>query len=46
MIDFDTTNEEAELISAIAKRAVSINPSKNQMDVEMDITATHLNGCL
>ncbi len=49
MISFDTTREEMVLIGKISKRAVKMSKAfgsrvdKTQFD--MDITATHANGC-
>ena len=49
MVNFDVTKEEAKLIQAIALRADNevFNGWTTQsiMDTEMDITATHANGC-
>lgn len=48
-ISFDVTKEENELISAIADRAVELYEkqgiSLQKLEVVMDITATHANGC-
>jgi len=45
MIKFNSTKEETTLIIAIAKRAVQKVEGYSLMDCEMDLTATHLNGC-
>lgn len=48
-ISWKCTDEERRLIKKIAKRAMSIgNPARlgvDQQHVEMDVTATHANGC-
>ena len=49
MINFDRTPEEEATIRAIAARAMQIipwqYPKPTQMQLEMDITAAHCNGC-
>ena len=49
MIDWKTTDAELALITAIAERAVELSADFYtplvKLDVEMDVTATHLNGC-
>jgi len=49
MINWKTTKRENELIVKIAKRANTmakeIDVKYSIMDINMDITATHLNGC-
>lgn len=47
MVNFDVTKEESELILKIAQRVIGMlkwDP-KLLMDIEMDLTATHANGC-
>lgn len=49
MIRFDTTTEEAATIKKIAKRYRDLQKKhgfkpRPQLDVEMDLSATHLNG--
>lgn len=36
---------DAEIIRMIALRACALDSSRSLMDVEMDIVATHVNGC-
>lgn len=45
MISFESTAVERELARAIAKRAVKAKIGRSQIDVEMAIIATHVNGC-
>ena len=48
MISFKTTDEDAQLIFAVAKRAKQLCSKPRQFDVlgfEMDVTACHVNGC-
>jgi hypothetical protein len=45
MIQFDTTKEEAELIDKIVDRAVAIEASIDRLSLNMDLSATHANGC-
>ncbi len=44
-VNFNTTIEEDTTIAKITKRAKSLNPRINSMDVMMDLTAVHCNGC-
>ena len=45
-INFNASNEDLEFIIAISERAMSFFPSSNHItDVQMDLTACHLNGC-
>jgi hypothetical protein len=48
-INFAATKDDADIIQKIAVRAVSVYKRNGLriklMDVAMDITATHLNGC-
>ena len=48
-INFASTKEEAAIIRKIAERAFLLFRSHglhmDRMDAEMDVTATHLNGC-
>lgn len=44
-IKWNITREDAELIRDIAARARKINSDLGFMTTNMDITATHLNGC-
>lgn len=48
-ISFTVSMQDSDLIHRIVKRAVkeaeSIGSNYAQMDCEMDITATHANGC-
>ena len=48
MISFNTTDDDARLIFAIAKRAKSLCAKPRQFDslaFVMDVTACHANGC-
>ena len=47
MLNWNTTKEEMDAIRGIAQRAGSATQSIGEalMDIEMDITACHLNGC-
>lgn len=45
MVNWKATKKEAELIFSIAKRAIKENSQLNLTTVNMDITATHCNGC-
>jgi hypothetical protein len=50
MIKFKTTKEESALIDRIVKRARRESPDqfmggRDELDLNMDITACHLNGC-
>lgn len=44
MIKWKTTKKDILVISKIANRAIALRPQK-KIDLEMDITACHLNGC-
>jgi|GEM_PF-998070 len=44
-INWNATKEDCELIKKIAKRAVELWPEADALNVVMNITATHLNGC-
>lgn len=50
MISFKTTKSEQKIIAAIADRAAAIAQREadfeySRVDAEMDVTATHANGC-
>lgn len=45
MISFNVTNKEASLCFLIAKRAQVKGIATDLLAMEMDITATHANGC-
>lgn len=47
MINWDATDDEATAIAEIAQRAarMGLGHIKELVDIEMDITACHLNGC-
>jgi hypothetical protein len=45
LINWDATKEEIGLIVKIVKRAKKICPDINVVDTQMDLTATHKNGC-
>jgi hypothetical protein len=45
MVNFDSTAEDAELIDKIVERALTRFPELDFLTLNMDITATHLNGC-
>lgn len=51
MIQFDATKEDAEKIAKIINRACDLHkaymgqPIGDKLSLDMDITATHLNGC-
>ena len=45
MVRFDGTKEERLTIVDIAKRAVKQFPELDFLDTQMDICATHANGC-
>lgn len=45
MIQFDTTKEESELIDKIVDRAVNMESSIDRLSLNMDLSATHANGC-
>lgn len=44
-ISFSTTTEDAKIIGQIAARACTVWPEGDRLNFEMDITATHANGC-
>ena len=44
-IKWELSEAEQELIDAIVLRAVELWPQGNQQTFEMDVTATHCNGC-
>ena len=49
-VSFNTSNEARQLAAKIAERAVALAkeyeiPDVLKLDVEMDIVATHANGC-
>ena len=44
-INWDTTKEEMRTIEKIVKRARKMNKEVQFVDLSMDITACHLNGC-
>lgn len=44
-INFETTNEEYDVIEKIVERAAAIDPDINRGTLTMDITAAHANGC-
>lgn len=44
-ISFSTTTEDAKIIGQIATRACTVWPEGDRLNFEMDITATHVNGC-
>ena len=44
-VSFDITPDEFTVVIKIAGRAVSGDSNLNFMKVEMDLTATHANGC-
>lgn len=47
ILNWKTTKEENDLINKIVKRFSSLHPEYRDWEqgLEMDITATHLNGC-
>lgn len=48
MIKWNATKEDMELIDKITKRAAilyGLADARSMMNLNMDITATHLNGC-
>ena len=45
MVNFDATPEEVDIIIKIAERVLKNYPDLDFMDVQMDIEATHSNGC-
>lgn len=42
---FKATKEEHELISKCVDRALKVNPALDRLSLNMDLTATHSNGC-
>lgn len=44
-MNWNATKEDCDLMMEIAKRAVGLWPEADALNVVMDITATHLNGC-
>jgi len=44
-MNFNVTTDEFKTIAAIADRASELAESYPLMDAEMDVTATHANGC-
>ena len=46
MINWHVSREDALTIIAIVKRARTRWPDADSMELNMDITATHVNGCL
>lgn len=44
-INWKVTKEEMKLIQNISRRAVEIWPKAKTINIDMDITATHCNGC-
>lgn len=45
MITWKTSPHDAELIERIAARALALGIPGKKVDVVMDLTATHANGC-
>ena len=45
MINFDVTNEDHKLIGAITNRAMGLTTTLDRINVAMDLTAVHANGC-
>ena len=45
MLNWKASREEHALILEIVKRAAQAWPDVNRMELNMDITAAHLNGC-
>lgn len=43
MINWDTTKEEGDLIRRISDRASSLDLTNDQLEVQMDVAAVHLN---
>ena len=44
-MNWNVTKEDNRLIKTICKRAVTLWPDADYLNVTMDVTATHLNGC-
>lgn len=44
MINWTTTNQDRQLIKAVAGRAKELLPDADIVDLKMDVTACHLNG--
>lgn len=44
-ISFKATREEYELINHIIDRAEKLDPSIDRMEMSMDLSACHANGC-
>lgn len=46
-VSFKTTKKDYALIDVVVGRAISMKliPASGRQDLEMDITATHCNGC-
>lgn len=44
-VEFTTNKEEVALIEQIATRVVEIDPHTDKIDVMMDVSACHANGC-
>lgn len=44
-LSFKTTCEENQMIEAIADRSLQCDPELDRMDLIMDLTAAHCNGC-
>jgi hypothetical protein len=44
-ISFKTTSSDAQLIGQIADRPCTVWPEGDRLNFEMDLTATHANGC-
>ena len=45
ILNWKVSREEHELIMAIVKRAATVVPDINRLELNMDITAAHANGC-
>jgi hypothetical protein len=44
-LSFEATGRERELIEQAAQRAVGLGIDRSSIDIEMDLAATHANGC-
>ena len=44
-MNWTTTKQESETIRKIVRRAIEEHPGLNFMDLSMDVTACHCNGC-
>lgn len=44
-ISFEATSEEMKLVSEASKRAMILGLANERIGIEMDILATHANGC-